>query len=287
MAVIWELDFYSRPLLDETERKIWEVLICEKPQQIEVEVKQLFRYQQYCPSTQVNSVWLAKALQAAIAKATVPPAEIRFFRRQMTNMITKACQDLGLEAKLSRRTVALNYWLQDRYAQVYPQEPGYQPQANPSVQYAPGPAQPLPDALQGTAWRSVTLATQDFQDFSEWQVSFGDIFPLNLIDLDPTTPIPGLLIFSQRALPLAAWMSGLELAFLSFESQPRPNFILETGASDRWVIASLPRPELQSEATAFEATKQTAQGVHFLAVQSSPESEEFAGFWLLQDLNLS
>ncbi|MGF1490314.1 MAG: Tab2 family RNA-binding protein, partial [Prochloraceae cyanobacterium] len=36
-----------------------------------------------------------------------------------------------------------------------------------------------------------------------------------------------------------------------------------------------------AEAKGFEAAKEKANGVHFLAVQSSPESESFAGFWLL------
>ena len=35
-----------------------------------------------------------------------------------------------------------------------------------------------------------------------------------------------------------------------------------------------------------ELAKQDARGVHFLAIQSDPNSESFAGFWLLQELNL-
>ncbi|MEB3214919.1 MAG: Tab2/Atab2 family RNA-binding protein, partial [Nostocales cyanobacterium 94392] len=31
MGNIWELDYYSRPILDENNKKIWEVLICETP----------------------------------------------------------------------------------------------------------------------------------------------------------------------------------------------------------------------------------------------------------------
>ena len=29
MGKVWELDFYSRPILDENKKKQWEVLICE------------------------------------------------------------------------------------------------------------------------------------------------------------------------------------------------------------------------------------------------------------------
>ena len=88
------------------------------------------------------------------------------------------------------------------------------------------------------------------------------------------------------ALPLAAWMSGLEMAFLRFNAQP-PQLILETGASDAWILANLPSTDLQAEAKAFESAKQQSAKIHFLAVQTNPESEAFAGFWLMQELNLA
>ena len=30
MSNIWELDFYSRPLLDANNKKVWELLICDR-----------------------------------------------------------------------------------------------------------------------------------------------------------------------------------------------------------------------------------------------------------------
>jgi hypothetical protein len=39
-----------------------------------------------------------------------------------------------------------------------------------------------------------------------------------------------------------------------------------------------------NEAKGFESAKEKAQKVHFIAVQSDPTSEAFAGFWLLQEL---
>jgi hypothetical protein len=41
-----------------------------------------------------------------------------------------------------------------------------------------------------------------------------------------------------------------------------------------------------AQAKEFEEAKQKAKGVHFLAVQSSPQTESFAGFWLLQEIDL-
>ena len=91
MVTIWELDFYSRPILDENKKKIWEVLVCESPLDSRTNPDSLFRYAKYCPSTQVNSVWLKTALEEAINEAGVTPVKFRFFRRQMNNMIVKAC----------------------------------------------------------------------------------------------------------------------------------------------------------------------------------------------------
>jgi len=33
---IWELDFYSRPVVDENNKKRWELLICETPATIDL-----------------------------------------------------------------------------------------------------------------------------------------------------------------------------------------------------------------------------------------------------------
>ncbi len=96
MATVWELDFYSRPILDERQKKVWEVLICESPLSIARSPDELFRYSQFCPSTTVNSLWLKEAIEKAIAESGEMPQKIRFFRRQMGNMITKACEDLGI-----------------------------------------------------------------------------------------------------------------------------------------------------------------------------------------------
>jgi hypothetical protein len=284
MGTVWELDFYSRPILDEKGKKIWELLICESPIGIANQIDSLFRYAQYCPSTQVNSNWLKAAIAEAIAQAPNPPDKIRFFRQAMNNMITKACGEVGITAQLSLRTFALNLWLQERIQEVYPQHPGYQPGITPAVAFAPTNPQPLPDALIGEKWQFVTLEASALSEMNDWEIDFGEAFPISLVKLKPTTPVPGLLIFSSRAKALAAWMSGLELACVKVEREPTARLLLETGIDDRWILAPLLTAQVQSEADGFEATKQQAQKIHFLAVQSDPESETFAGFWLLQEV---
>ncbi|HBE17192.1 MAG TPA: hypothetical protein DEG17_23055 [Cyanobacteria bacterium UBA11149] len=286
MGIVWELDFYSRPILDENQKKIWEVLICETPLDMRQSTEALFHYCEFCPNQQVNSIWLREALEKAIAQSPQPPQKIRFFRRQMSNMITKACEELGISAFASRRTYRLDRWLQERMKDFYPHQPGYDAAAAASsfVRYPPQNPQPLPEALQGDKWTFVTLDAAAFEEMSEWDIDFGEAFPLSMMGLTPDTRIPGIIIYSQRAQPLAGWMSGLELAFVRVEIESRVRLLLETGASDSWILSTIRDSQIIEEAKGFETAKSQANRVHFLAIQSSPTSENFAGFWLLQEL---
>ncbi|MBD1888323.1 Tab2/Atab2 family RNA-binding protein [Coleofasciculus sp. FACHB-SPT9] len=292
MGTVWELDFYSRPILDEQQKKIWELLVCESPLDIRTKPESLFRYAEFCPNSTVNSIWLRTTLEEAIARAAEPPQKIRFFRRPMTKMIVKACDELGISAQLSRRTFTLYRWLQERMQDVYPQQPGYQGVApNPSVQYQPQPPQPLPDALVGQKWAFVTLSAEAFEEMHEWDIGFREAFPLiglgDFAPLLPETQIPGVVIFSPRAVPMAGWMSGIEPAFLKFNRNTPPRLLLETGESNSWILASIKDSKTLTEAENFEDAKRKAGMLHFLAIQSDPQSESFAGFWLMQELPLS
>ncbi|MDJ0687776.1 MAG: Tab2/Atab2 family RNA-binding protein [Xenococcaceae cyanobacterium MO_188.B32] len=286
--IIWELDFYSRPILDENKKKLWEVVICESPTSIDRSLDSLFQYSQYCSNQTVNSIWLREAIEKAIQEAEAPPKKIRFFRRQMNNMITKACNDAGITAIPSRRTYALYQLLEKRTREVYPNEPGYDAKAanSASVQYPAMNAVPLPDAVRGDRgdkWAFVSLEAADFAEMKEWDISFGEAFPLSLANVTPETKIPGLIIYSPRAIALAAWMSGLEMGWLQLETGTLPRLLLETGVSDNWILVNLTTPQTVAEAKKFDETKDRANGVHFLAVQSSSESDSFAGFWLLKN----
>ncbi len=280
MGATWEIDFYSRPLVDERQKKVWELLVCESPSTTQQTTTELFRYSQYCPSDSVNSAWLAAALQTAIARSNQSPQRIRFFRQQMNNMITKACKDIGIPSAASRRTIALQQWLDERMSQIYPNEPNYQPTNNPSVQVFSDPPKPLPEALIGEKWALVDLAASQFAEMNEWQIGFGDAFPLAMVGVTPEMQIPGLILYSARAVPMAAWMSGLEIVSVRYQPAPKSNLLLETGATESWILARLDENSRQ-EAARFEAAKAQANGVHFIAIQTNPDVEEFAGFWLL------
>ena len=288
MGKIWELDFYSRPILDENKKKKWEILICESPTAINSNVESLFRYSQFCSNSEVNSITLKNAIQKAMELSGQTPSKIRFFRRQMNNMIIKSCEDLGIPVFPSRHTYILNQWIDDRIESFYPQQEGYDEQvrAAVSIQYPQTNSVKLPDALKGDKqdkWALVSLKAEDLQEMPEWEISFGEAFPPNIANLQPDTKIAGLIIFSSRALPLAAWMSGLELGYLRLEKGQFPRICLETGVSESWILANLTDNNTLQEGIGFEETKKSANGVHFLAIQSSPESESFAAFWLLMD----
>lgn len=294
MGRIWELDFYSRPVLDENQKKRWELLICESQLGLQAQTVPGFQYSQFCSSTEVNSVWLRDAIATALEKAGHQPDKIRFFRQPMMNMILKACADLGLPAQISRRTFTLQQWLTDRLSTVYPQDPGYQAGATPRVSLpAPNP-QPLPDALRGQKWAFAKLDLTELEALADVPVDFGEVFPPRLVGLSEQMQIPGVVIFSERALPLAAWMSGLDLAYVQLDMQPTPalgkrtphRLVLETGGDDRWILATFGDAKLLAEGKAFEASKAEASHVHFLAVQSNSPEAEVAGFWLLQDIAL-
>lgn len=206
----------------------------------------------------------------------------------MNNMIVKACEDAGINPVPSRRTYALNQWLAQRMIDVYPQAEGFDLRtANAtSVQYPPLNAIPLPDAVKGDRgdkWTFVSLSAADFDDMQDWEIAFQESFALSLLDIKAETAIPGLIIYSPRATPLAAWMSGLEMGYLQLEKSVRPQLRLETGLSDSWTLINLTNQEIVKQAEDFENAKQKANGVHFLAVQSSPNVESFAGFWLLKE----
>lgn len=288
MGTIWEIDFYSRPIFDENKKKLWEVLICESPLDVKDSSESAFRFAKFCPNDRVNSVWLRTALEEAIAQSGQTPQKIRFFRIAMNNMITKACEDLGIAAYPSRRTFNINQWLNERMQEVYPHYPGFTPVGpNPSVQVQIQPAQPLPDALIGQRWAFVTLEASAFAEMNEWEIGFKEAFPLQPRGVTADTPIPGIIFFSSRAMPLSAWISGLELACIKFDPGKQARLLLETGAIDRWILANIKDAATVAEAKKFEEAKQKAQNVHFLAVQSDPQAESFAGFWLLQDLDLA
>ena len=283
MSNIWELDFYSRPLLDNNNKKVWELLICDRERQ--------FEWVQECPPTEVNSEWLAQQLADCVATTGQTPIKIRFFRPSMTNIIMRGCKLAGISGQASRRVFTLSAWLAERMAIIYPNRDGFQavdPNPLPLKVLAAQDPKPVPDALMGERWISVSLKASDFTNANEWSMDFSEL--LDIGNLDPDTIISGIIIISARATALAAWMSGVDPVFIKFERNllgDRTQMQLEASADARWVLANLQAPKDKdaiAQGAAFEKAKQNSQGFHFLAVQTSPDVEHFAGFWMLKEV---
>eukprot|EP00271_Cylindrocystis_brebissonii_P009476 TRINITY_DN24347_c0_g1_i1.p1 TRINITY_DN24347_c0_g1~~TRINITY_DN24347_c0_g1_i1.p1 ORF type:complete len:467 (-),score=64.41 TRINITY_DN24347_c0_g1_i1:596-1996(-) len=285
----WELDFCSRPILDERGKRIWELLICDSSLTLQ--------HAEYFPSNKINSATLKAALVDMMERQGVPkPQKIRFFRGQMQSIISKACAELDIRAVPSQRCVALVQWLDERALSVYPNTAGFLGGGAVTppglLQVEVGSPQNLPDNLQGEQWAFVQLPLGGVIEEME-RVQRGDAFgaildleSMGLLSLSSDTMVPGVAVSSSRATPLAAWTSALELASLRADAQ-RACLVLHTGVSDRWRYAFYRRSKpADEEAAAWEAAKARCAGLHFLAVQSNLEAEDCAGFWLMRDLPL-
>ncbi len=284
----WELDFYSRPILDPEGKKRWELLICSTPEVGEdgAAARDSFRWVRACPASSVNSIWLREALQAAQAEATAaglaPPRRLRCWRASMCTMVQRAAEGLGLDLIPSRRTYALVGWLQQREREVYPQQEGYLagPLAPPPQAVRPVPV-PLPEAARGDSWAWASLPVKALAGAKAWDSGFAGLVPLPE-DAAADAAVPGLRLFSSsRALAVAGWLAGLEPVRLEIVGT---QLVLEAGMDDRWLLATLPEAEAEAAAQAFATSRQQAAGLQFIAVQSRESDQRFEGFWLLRDL---
>merc|ERR1712170_148114 len=84
------------------------------------------------------------------------------------------------------------------------------------------PSKDLKDELKGEQWTFVLISAIELQkevrEISN-KKTFGSTFPfektLDNIELDKL--VPGIAVFSKRAIPLSAWTSSLELASISVD----------------------------------------------------------------------
>ena len=284
----WELDYYSRPILEADGKKRWELLICSTPEVSAGDdgTSHQFRWVQTCPATSVNSIWLKEALEQALCAAEdqgfAPPRRLRCWRASMRTMVQRAAEGLGMELVSSRRTYALVNWLQERERSVYPHEPGYMagPLAPPPQPLRPI-AVPLPEAARGESWAWASLPLEALAGAWEWDLGFAGLVPLPS-GLEAEVPVPGIRLFSpSRALALAGWLAGLEPVRLEISGL---QLVLEAGMEDRWLLTNLDQAEAEAAARAFAAARTQAGGLQFMAVQANEAEQRFEGFWLLRDL---
>ena len=275
------MDFFSRPLLDERGKRVWELLVCDR--------HGVYKQQSYCANTQATTPWVAAQLQQWIEEAPVRPTLIRAYRERMKTILQRSCDKVGVPLSMSRRVFALADWMQQRAKEVYPNEADYryEPESlSIQIEMEREAPQRLPDALVADRWVMVTLQVKDIREAAEWPREFGELFGMDWHRLDPEAVVPGLLLVSNRARPLAAWMTGVEPVFLKAFGGEQAGLVLEAGSSDRYILARFNTHKMRQEGDRFEDRKLDVRGLHFIGIQADPNAQSFAGFWMLREIDL-
>ncbi len=274
--IIWQVDFYRRPLKSETGETLWELLICDFPINFCVSF--------FCPQSQVNSHWLSEQLNQVL-KNNPQPEIIQVFRPQALSLIEMASKTLGISVEATRRTPALKSILQER-AKAYLKWDNYTGESHNPVLLESPPPIPLPDNLWGDRWRFASLAAGDLEDcFKERPMPILEmpdfLLPLNL-GLASTVRIPGVIIDGGRqSMKLARWLENVKPVALNYLQGTPDGLILDAGLVERWVVATFEDKEVTAAAKLYEERKQLSQGLHFLLVQPDDSGMTYTGFWLL------
>jgi len=202
----------------------------------------------------------------------------------MKNMISIALNELpDVACKPSRVTYSLYDWLDQREREVYPSMPGYR-KPRPEAAGLKLPVK-LPEQLRGEQYAVATLPLAEFLpggSISDDNIGFGSLCPLPPAQFQPDAMVSGVVIFSRRSRAIAAWLTGLDLAFVSAALESREIYF-EVGLDTQYLLARMRTPTQTLEAETFEGNKGTMSGLHFLSVQSGPDAEQPDGFWLLRD----
>ena len=282
----WELDFYSRPIIEANGKKRWELIICSSRS---FKTKDIFFWNKKCPANEVNSIWLTKALNEALNEAKKQgwdkPSIVRFWRSSMKSIIKKSLEATNIEGLVSRRTYDLLDRIEFLEKEIYPKEDGYvrgvlAPTFTSKMENSP---QPLPEAVRGDALTIAEISIGELKSAENWPMEFGDIFPIKQ-GLDDTTLVPGLRLFSKdRSLALSAWFSSLEPIKLIIRKN---QLILEASEDDKWLVTDLPSKDANILSRKFLENKRNSFGYQFISIQSTPYIEKFAGFWILRDIEL-
>ncbi len=276
--VVWEVDFYRRPLQDEAGNPLWELVICD--------ATDTFRYSAFCPQAKAGAAWLVEQLQQLFATEQPQPTCIKTFRPATLSLLEAVSQALRIPVEGTRSTPALKQYLEE-LAQQYPALPGYTGHPYKPVDLDRPPPLPLTETLLGQQWRFAALPASELVDaFTGRMMPVLEmpesLLPLNL-GLASTTLIPGVVIDGgRRSLPLTRWIAEVHPVSLSYVAGAPDGLILEAGLVDRWIIATFEDPEVATAATEYERRKQDSQGLHFLLVQPDDSGMTYTGFWLLK-----
>lgn len=274
--MIWQADFYRRPLKDNNGKSLWELLLCDATGS--------FKHQAFCPQSEANATWLAN--QFSIASSGKLPDKIQVFRPQSLSLIETAAQQLGIAVEPTRRTDALKQWLQQK-AQEYPHMSNYTGEPYQSITLDKPPPVPLPENLWGEQWRFATLAAGDIKDaFAEKPIPILEmpefLLPFNL-GIASNVLVPGVIIYGGRqSMRLARWIEESQPVALNYIAGAPDGLILEAGLIDRWIVATFEDKEVSQSAQMYEQRQGLSKGLHFLLLQPDDSGMTYTGFWLLR-----
>ncbi|AFP65652.1 hypothetical protein CMESO_508 (nucleomorph) [Chroomonas mesostigmatica CCMP1168] len=275
---VWEIDFFSRPVLNEDGKKLWELIV--------VDQKGTFEHIEAIPNNLINSRELKKRINALIEKSPQKPILIKFFRSQMFNMINIALSDLNINVRPSRRTFALFEKISEREENVYPKMSGYRPfmkevDVNDMLKKVP---QKMPDTLRGEKYVFASISIPELESMVNSGINFGQMCPLPK-NFDFNQKIPGIVILSERAKSLSSWFDGIELFNIICDLETK-NIMIECGLDTQYLFGKFSEETIQDrvnlEPKLFEKNKKKSQGVHFIAVQEYSKKKPIYGIWTLR-----
>ncbi len=275
--LIWQADFYRRPLRDASGQILWELLMSDRSSD--------FQYSALCPQSAANSHWLVSQFQ--LAHGGILPDLIQVFRPQSLGLIETASQKLGIKVEPTRHTQALKIYLQAR-AEEYPRMQEFTGEVYHPLALEQPPPVPLAEKLWGDRWRFATITADTITEvFAEYPIPIlaipESLLPINL-GLASTVPLPGVVIDGGRqSMRLAQWLQEADPVALNYLPGVPDGLILEAGLIDRWVVATFTDQEVKTAGQAYENRKKISQGLHFLLVQPDDTGMTYSGFWLLRD----
>ena len=277
MQFPWQLDFYRRPLQDDSGKPLWELLICNESMS--------FTYAQFCPQAEANAVWVRSQLQIAQTKAGGWPPYISIFRPQTVSLVEVACRELPTDVRPKRDLSTLKQWLKSRAA-WYNNLPNHTREPyDPLAIDRPAPI-PIADALMGDRWQFAAISPSELKRLVQAPIPILDI-PKGLspvtLGLPSTILIPGVIIDGGRqSMRLAQWLQAETPVMLQYIPGPPDGLLLEAGLANRWIMATFQDEDVAGAARTFTERKLTAKGLHFLLIRPDDSGMTYTGLWLLQ-----
>jgi hypothetical protein len=270
---IWEIDFFSKPVLNENGKKVWELIIINN--------KGTFEHIESVPNNLINSKELRKRINFVINSAKVKPISVKFFRAQMFNMINIALSEIELNVRPSKKTRLLFEKLKQRDETVYNKMNGFKPflREIDTVQILKKTSERMPDFLRGDSYIFATIDSASLKDVFTQKPKFLELFQSD-VSVKKVSSIPGLIIISNRAKSLSSWLNNIELSGVLCDIEKK-DLIIECGLDTQYLFGKI-KTEQYKESKLFEDNKKKSEGLHFIAVQSDSIEQKIIGFWLLK-----